>query len=278
MSLLLQTRKNLILLGLLIVLQLLLISLQIPLGEESNYFEKGVFFIFAPVKHAAVAVYNGVGSLFDGIFSLFSLKKENKSLSEEMDYLRQENLILKNLIARDSTEGEMRDLLLSLRERILMARVIGLDHGNFFRSFFINRGSSHGVVKDMVVLDQFGQLVGRVAGPISLMEARVQLITDIESGIAVYSGLREVTGVLAGNGQGLCLMKHILATDENVQAGQIVHTSGFDGIYPPGIPVGVILSVKNNHTLFKDIAVRPLFNFRRLDRVAVIKLDMKAVF
>ena len=278
MPLLLQTRKNLILLALLIVLQLLLISLQIPLGEEANYFEKGVFYLFAPIKHAAVTVYDGVGGIFSGLFSLFSLTKENRSLSLEMDYLRQENLILKNLIAMDRTEAEMRDLLLSLRENILMARVIGLDYGNFFKAIFINRGSSQGIVKDMVVLNSFGQLVGRVSGPIFLTESRVQLITDIESGIAVNSGESDVAGILTGDGQGNCILKHVLATDEKVQAGEIVYTSGYEGIYPPGIPVGEIFSVQKNPTLFKAITVRPLFNFRYLERVAVIKLDTKTIY
>jgi rod shape-determining protein MreC len=278
MPVFLRIKKNVLLLVILILLQLFLISLQIPLGEENNYFEKAVFFLFAPVKHGAVAFYDGVGKMMDGVFNLLSIKKENRSLSREMDFLRQENLILKKLIARDRTEEEIRSLLLTVRESIMMARVIGLDYGNFFKSLVINLGSSHGITKDMVVLDKFGQLVGRVCGPVSLFEARIQLITDIDSGIAVYAGESEVAGILSGDGHGRCVVKHILATDEKIRVGQAVYTSGFDGIYPPGVPVGEIQSVESNVTLFKDVLVLPYFNFRRLDRVAVIKLDQDIFF
>jgi cell shape-determining protein MreC len=52
-------------------------------------------------------------------------------------------------------------------------------------------------------------------------------------------------------------------------------TSGYDGIYPSGIPVGRIISITEDTTLFKKIVVEPYFDFSELDRVAVLAVDLR---
>lgn len=270
-------KKSLIILISLIFFQLVLISLQVPLGEEQNYIEKAIFYCFSPIQHGVVSFFQAVSSIWKNYFYLIDVQKENQSLRKELIALRQENIILKNNLQSFDIERKIQDKLSKIDENILVARVIGLDAHHLNESIIINKGSQDGMKKDMVILDKMGNLVGRIIGPISLKESRVQLITDNESGISVVSEKKKICGVLTGDRKGLCVFKYILATEDNISIGENILTSGYDGIFIPEIQVGQIVSVKESTSLFKQIKVKPFFDFRHLDHVAVIIGDVKEI-
>jgi len=199
-------------------------------------------------------------------------------MKEEIFFLRQENLLLQNVLQKLKREKEIQNSLSELQENILVAETIGLDLSNFLKSTIINKGSMHGIKKDMVVLDEKGNLVGRVIGPISLKEAKVQLITDNESGVGVFSKSKSVSGLLNGDGNGMCFFNYVLATNQDLLEGEEVITSGKDGIFPSGIRVGKIVSIVKDGSLFKKIKVEPYFDVRHLNRVAVIIREPTEIF
>lgn len=273
----LKKKKNLVVLISLIFFQLILISLQTPLGSESSLFEKTVFSIFSPIHNGVSTVIQGIGNLWKGYFSLRDVHKENLDIKEEMFFLQLENRLLRGLLDWSIKEAELEDSLEGIGGSIVFTRVIEMDLTNKYKSVVINKGLFDGIEKDMIVLDKYGQLVGRVIGPIGLKEARVQLITDSESGIGVHNK-KDILGVVNGNDEGMCILKYIEGTESGVDTGDILITSGFDHVYPPGIPVGKIVTMKTTDELFKDIIVQPFFKLRSLDQLAVIKLDPNEIF
>jgi len=277
MPLFLKEKKSLIVLIALILFQLVLISLQAPLGQEQNYFEKAIFTIFSPIQHGTVSFVRKIGNLWRNYFYLHNVESHNQKLREEIFILQQENNLLQNALRRFKGEKEIQDNLKAIHENILVAQVIGLDASNYFKSLVIDKGSLDGLKKNMVVLDGKGHLVGRTIGPISLKEATVQLITDTESGISVFTEER-VMGVLTGDARGRCSLKYILATAIGISMGEEVVTSGLDGIFPSGIKVGKIISTTESDPLFKGVKVQPHFDFRQLYQVAVVKIDPKDLF
>lgn len=280
MPLSLKEKKSLIVLIILILTQLVLISLQIPL-EEKNYFERAVFAVFSPIQHGIVSFFRKAGNIWDSYFYLRDVEKQNQKLRNEIFSLRQENTLLRNFLKKLQGEKEMKEKLKTLHENILAAQVIGLDTGNIYKSIIINRGSLDGLKKDMVVLDKNGHLLGRVIGPISIKESRVQLITDSESGVSVYSQRNRVPGIISGDGEGGCILKYILSDlprKEGVYNGEALLTSGFDSIYPSSILVGEIVSITPTTSLFKEVKVKPFFDFRHLDYVAVLLKDPEEIF
>lgn len=191
-------------------------------------------------------------------------------MREELFFLRQENNFLKNELRTFKTEKEIQDALTHVYGSLLVGSVIGVDAGNWYKSVVIDRGSLDGIKKDMVVLDRHGRLTGRVIGPIALREARVQLITDEDCRVGVYSDKKGVNGILAGDANGFCLMKYILSTNKDVVSGEEVITSGFDGIFPAGIKVGRIVSITDGSMPFKNILVKSYFDFADLSQVAIL--------
>jgi len=277
MPLFLKEKKNLIVLIALIFFHLILISLQVPLGNEQSYFEKGFSSVFSPVQHGILSFFGSIGKLWKNYFYFRNVQSQNQRMREDLFFLRQGNNLLKNLLQKLKSEEEIEEKISKIYQNILPAQVIGFDASNFYRSATINKGSLDRIKKNMVVLDKDGNLVGRIVGPVTLKEARVQLITDSASGVGVFSQINKVVGVLSGDANGLCSFNYVLVTDLGISNGEEVVTSGYDGIYPKGIKIGKIISMENTTSLHQEIKVKPYFDFRYLDQLAVITINMKDI-
>jgi rod shape-determining protein MreC len=275
----LKEKKRFALLLGLVFAHLLFISVQVPRGDEPAYFERAAFAVFTPVQHGVVSFFGGLKNFWRNYFDLRDLRRQNQALESEALTLRQENLALKNLLSKFRGADEIKALLSTLSRSILVASVIGFDPSQVYNSIELNKGSADGIRKDMVVLDEKARLVGRVVAPISARQARVQLITDGDSGVGFCTERNRVIGVLQGDAKGRCILKYIVKTDRSVEEGEEILTSGLDGIYPSGLPVGRIVSVVTAETdLFKKIVVEPFFDLSRLDQVAVFTVDLRDLY
>lgn len=278
MPLFLKERKSLVVLTVLIFFQLILISTQVPLGYGENYFEKAVFSVFSPVQHGILSLSRSIGEFWKNYFYLQNVQSQNRKMKDEMFFLRQENNLLRNALENLRSAKEIEESLLRLHENILVAQVIGFDASNFYKSAVINKGSLDGLKKDMVVLDKNGSLVGRIINPVALKESRVQLITDNESGVGVFSQSKKVMGILSGDDKGNCFLEYIHVTTEDIYEGEDIITSGKDGLFPSGIKVGKIVSITTSTSLFKQVKIEPYFDIRDLNQVAVIMRDPMEIF
>ncbi len=272
----LSKRKNLVVLISLIFFQMVLISIQVPLEDDEILLEKLVYSTFAPIQHGITSFFRGIGSLWNNYFMLRDAQKRNQRLSEENFLLLQENIILKQSLRRYQSEAFLQQLYGRLSDLVIGAQVIGMDSVSPYKSVVINRGTLDGLAKNMVVLDASGNLVGRVY-QVTLKEATVQLITDDRSGVSVTTAEGRGLAILKGRGELLCELDYSLTKDEDPKEGDTLLTTGFDNIYPPGLKVGVVLTVEKRPELFKYVDVQPFFRLRQLDRLAVIGVD-KHVF
>lgn len=263
----------------LIFVHLLLISVQVPRGDEPSYLERAAFTIFTPVQHGVVAFFRGLKDFWRNYFYFRDLRRQNQALKREAFELRQENLALKNLLHKFKGAEEIQELLSTLSRSVLVATVIGFDASQIHNSIELNKGAADGVHKDMVVLDRNAHLVGRVVEPISTKQARVQLITDGDSGVGVYTERLRVLGTLQGDAEGRCLLKYVFKTNRDVSVNEEILTSGLDGIFPSGIPVGRIISIVSRETdLFKKIVVEPYFDLSDLEQVAIFTVDQRDLY
>jgi len=276
MRLFLKEKKKAIILFTLIFFHLILISLQVPLGDKENYFERTIFSVFSPVQHGVIYFFQKVGDIWNDYFYLWEVQKMNKEMKEEMFLLRQENSQLRRALQRLKAERNVQNFISNLHESFLVTRVIGIDARNIYKSIIIAKGSLDGLKKNMVVLDKQGHLIGRIIDPISLKEAKVQLITDIDSGVSVVSQESRAGGVLTGDGKGNCMLKYIYPT-QKVSKGEKLLTSGLDHIFPTAIEVGKIVSIQTGASLFKRIKVKPSFEFSDLDMVVIIPGDLRGI-
>ncbi len=154
----------------------------------------------------------------------------------------------------------------------MTARIIGRDPSIWFDSSIVNRGSLDGVKLNMPVVTN-GGLVGRVTavGPLT---SQFDLITRDKSGLGAIVGeisASNVLGVVSGTSKKDVVEMRYVSGSVDVQVGQIVYTSGQDGIFPAGLKVGEIVLVEpGSATTPHKIFIRPSAGIDSMQEVAIL--------
>lgn len=153
--------------------------------------------------------------------------------------------------------------LLGLRERIhvrtLAAEVLYDAPDPFTRKVVIDQGSHHGVVLGSPVVDESGVL-GQVTRVYPLT-SEVTLVTDKDAAVPIVNVRTQHRGVAYGNPQARGMELRFMAGNADVQVGDILQTSGLDGVYPAGLPVAKVAQVdRRADSAFARISLTPLAN------------------
>ncbi len=173
-------------------------------------------------------------------------------------------------------ENERLRQLLDLRQRIsapaMAAQVLYDAADPFSRKIIIDRGQMHGVVAGSPVIDGFGVLgqVTRVYGPIS----EVTLIIDGDQAIPVLNTRTGVRGVAFGDLTSAAggMELRFTPADTDVQIGDMLSTSGVDGVYPPGLAVARVNQVqRRSESVFARISLTPLAQVSGTTHVMVLQ-------
>jgi rod shape-determining protein MreC len=160
---------------------------------------------------------------------------------------------------------------LGLRDRsnlkTLAADVIGAGATTDFKTVTIDRGTADGVRPDMAVMAPAG-VVGRIVVP-SARAAKVQLLVDRNAAAGVLIERSRSQGVAVGAGDELLRMEYVSEVAD-VVVGDMVVTSGIDGIYPKGYVIGRVEAVEKSGNSYKQILVRPAVDFSSVEEVLVV--------
>jgi rod shape-determining protein MreC len=225
--------------------------------------------LMAPLQRATASVGRTVGGTWDGVQALFRARRENAMLRERARRLEEEL----DRMSEVALENERLRRLLDFRETLVgdvaTARVIGHDASGLSRTIVIDRGERDGVLRGAAVLAPEG-VVGQVfvAGRRS---ARVLLISDHNSGVDAVVQRTRARGIVQGTVDGGCTLKYVKRT-EDVQVGDAVVTSGLDGIFPKGLPIGEVTIVdKAGQGLFQHAEVAPRVDAQSLEELLVTR-------
>ncbi len=201
---------------------------------------------------------------------LRGVRRQNEQLQQEIERLRMEQVRLR----QDADQAHRLQTLLEFKEKFvaktLAAQVIATSGTEQSRVITIDKGSRDGVKPDMAVITPDG-IVGKVKEITGPLSSQVLLINDRDSGAGVILESSRLQGVLKGTSFGELQVTDIMS-DEQVNAGEHVITSGGDKIFPKGLPVGTVISASPDHDNdpFLSIRVRPSADLRRLEEVLVV--------
>ncbi len=192
---------------------------------------------------------------------LLNIHNDNKNLRQENATLLQWKNIAHELIAENK---QLKNLLNYDRKDVMKyitARIIGNMGGSFARNILINVGNDFGVRKGQSAVVGKG-LVGRVT-IVGSHSSSVLLITDLNSRIPVVIESTRVRAFLDGDNTNLLRLSY-LSANSDFSIGQRIVTSGHGGVFPPGIPVGVISVINKN-----GVKVTP---YAKSDKLEYIRL------
>jgi rod shape-determining protein MreC len=274
MARVIDTRRSRVFLGGLVLAHVIVVSGQVDGGGGASLLERAVFAALSPLQRAVGAAVRGVRHSWYGYVDLRGARTENERLEERIRVL--ETLLQER--QHQAREAERLRELLGLRQVLpvdtIVAEVVARDGVPWFRNITVDKGLADGVELYAPVLSPSG-VVGRVVavGPTA---AKVQLLLDRDAGVGVLIERSRVTGVLGGQlgsgggGSTDLTMKYVPALAD-VAVGDVVVTSGLDGIFPKGFVVGRVRSVGPASGLFREVAVTPSARFGRLEEVLVVR-------
>jgi rod shape-determining protein MreC len=223
--------------------------------------------LMAPLQRGATAASRAVMDVRSGAVDLWRARQEVEGLRARVRDLERDAANLAETQLENDRLRTLLDFRRTLHGELLTARVIGHDASGLSRTITIDQGTTAGIVKGAAVLAP-GGLVGQVflASPHA---ARVLLVTDHNSGVDAVVQRTRGRGIVEGTIEGRCGLKFVKRT-EDLQVGDLVLSSGFDGIFPPGLPVGRIDAVdKQGQGLFQYAQIEPAVNVDRLEEVLV---------
>ncbi|HLE71632.1 MAG TPA: rod shape-determining protein MreC [Vicinamibacteria bacterium] len=258
--------------GLVLVLQALLLSSQVTTEGGHSALRALLIGLFSPIQRGADAALGAFSSMWYGYVDLRGVREENGRLKEDVARLEQALWMERDLIASYRRLSSVLEFAERIPGNPIVAEVVGLDASAWFRTITVNRGTAHGVALNAPVIAA-GGLVGRVIA-IGSDVAQIQLLTDRDCSVGALLARTRARGVVAGSGEqasptGLTL--NYVSNLEDVVEGDLIVTSGMDGIYPKGIAIGRVGSVRNGPRLFKIVTVEPAANLDRLEEVFILE-------
>jgi rod shape-determining protein MreC len=191
----------------------------------------------APILEFIARPIDTIDATIEGIGELAELRARNASLERENERLRHWQTVARRLEAENAALRSLTDMVPDPRLRFVTARVIGDQGGAFARSVLVNAGTRDGVAKGQAAITSEG-LAGRVA-EVGVRSARILLVTDINSRIPVLVGDARDRAILAGDNTGQPKLLY-QAPGTEIRPGAHVVTSGHGGVFPPGLPIGIV--------------------------------------
>lgn len=253
-----------------VVGHLVLISAQVVTKSGVSVLEGAVFGAFAELQRATSWTVGGLDGVWEGYLDLRGIRDENLQLRKQVADLE---IRLQEERAR-ARRGERLELLLDLSSALpqttMAADVIAADATAWFRTVTINRGWRDGVVKDHAVLSPAG-VVGRVIDQPAPHASKIQLIIDRNAAIGTLIERSRAGGVAVGDENGHGLRLEYVPPAADIKLGDMVVTSGLDGIYPKGYVVGQVDRVERDGNGYSFIGVKPAVDFSALEEVLVVK-------
>ena len=246
---------------------IILISAQVNTRTGVPVLQAVLFGALAEVQRATSGVVGAARRGWNGYVRLGDAQADNEQLRQEVADLR---IRLQLARAEAARTGEMRRLL-DLHDRTRLptraAEIIGSSATTDFKTVTIDRGTDDGVLTDMAVVSPAGA-VGRIVMP-TRHAAKVQLLIDRSAAVAVVAERSRAQGVAFGSGDtGLRL--EYLPTTADLAEGDVLVTSGIDGIYPPGFLVGRVERIERAGGLFTSVRIAPSVTFGSLEAVLVV--------
>lgn len=251
-----------------LILSIQIISYDISHPDKTGIITRIVLSITSyPIK-AINSLTDAIKNTWDNYIYLTNVKKENSMLKERMNQLLQELQELKEARLENERLKKILGFVEKENVKYLSARIIGITQDQGLQVLMVNRGRNDGVREQDAVVVPEG-VVGRIfrtGGNTSF----VMLITDPRSNVDVQFERTRVRAILHGTGS-TCEAEFV-KNDEDVVKDDIIVTSGLGGVFPKGIPVGVVKNVETDSSrMFKKIIIEPIVNLDALDEVLIVK-------
>lgn len=271
------TRKRLFWTATVLFVALVVYSVLAPAPEDrGGVIQNELSRLFRPLTAGVTWVGSSVSSVWHHYVHLTQTSFENDQLRQDVVQLREQVFTLQEAQAENQRLHRLLNWSESWHQNPIVARVIATSTHHDIRTVVINRGWADGIERDRPVMAD-GGLIGRVR-VIAEHTSTILLITDPNSSLDVLDVRSRVRGLMVGALKDTELRRPVTLTqleyvsqDSDIQQNDELVTSGMDGVYPKGLPIGKVHEIrKDAFGLFEEAWVLPSADLSRLEEVIVL--------
>lgn len=223
--------------------------------------------VLYPVERAAATPADLVLNAATYFATLARVQQENALLRRQQLRMAEQLMRHEQLAQENSRLRSLLGMRSDLPARSVAADVMYAAHDPFTRKVILDRGTSHGIVLGDAVVDARG-VIGQITR-VHPIQAEATLLTDKEQAIPIAVQRNGLRGVVFGAGAGQLELRYLPATAD-VQPGDMLVTSGLDGLYLPGLPVATVLRVDRDTQAFARIFCMPIGDVEQSAQVLVM--------
>lgn len=272
------SKKMVMIIGMIVLIAVNIILLSVFNRRYISYYKPGriAISLIAPFQKASTSSIRFVRDIWRHYFIMVNVAKENDNYQKALNKAFEDNIQLKELKLSNSRLRNLLNFEKTITDRVLSAEVIGKDPSPWFKTVLIDKGKKDGVETGMAVVVPKG-IAGQVTD-VSANYSKVLLIIDHNSAVDALAQNDRARGIIKGGMAGQCLFKYVLRKHD-IEIGDIVISSGLDGVFPKGLAVGYVSAVlKPKSGIFQEVTVIPYVDFEKLEEVLIVLNPKKKQF
>lgn len=251
----------------LVVLPLIAINMQRK-SEEELWFTKPFTFAGAMMQRSFAGFSSGVRGTTAMYVDLIGVKKQNQELKDQLAELKAQLGAMTELKMENERLGQLLGFKQASKMNLLAARVIARDLFHDHNTITVDRGSSHGVQKNMGALT-----IGGVIGYVFRIEkesSQILLLTDSYAAVDAIVQRSRARGLVEGLRKGNSHLRYLKRSDD-VKVGDLVVTSGLFNMFPKGFPIGAVTSIdKSRYGMSQEVEVKPAVDALNLEEIFIV--------
>ncbi len=234
----------------------------------SNLAERMALRIVGPVQMVVTNLYRSIRDVWQNYFNLVLASRENKILKQQLADARAQLNRLNELELSNKRFRALLSFKAHIHHAMVAVEVIGKDPNPWFKSVLIDKGTVDGLSPGLPVVMPQG-IVGQVVET-AAHTAKVILITDHNSSVDGLVRRTRTRGIIKGGPGGLTVFEYVMR-NEGIQIEDVIVSSGRDGVYPKGLPIGRVVAIDQDAAgMFQSVAVLPFVDFEKLEEALVI--------
>jgi len=248
-----------------------IILITVITGQDSpkyNGIDRISISVIGPLQQTTGNFLQSVRNIWKHYFYLVYVSKENDNLKKEISLLNEKTNYCRELEISNLRLQEFFDFRKTRRDKLVAAEIIGKSPTPWRKTVVINKGKDHGVEKGMPVVIPDG-VVGQIS-EVSDRYSRVILILDRLSSVDGIVQESRARGIVQGKSSDTCMFNYALRKHD-FSIGDVIITSGIDGVYPKGLRIGAInKNMKFSSGIFQEVEITPFVDFEKLEEVLVV--------
>jgi rod shape-determining protein MreC len=222
----------------------------------------------SPLANAVSSISQGVSNSVRSVEETFTARSENERLRRELAARDRELFLLRAKVQQKGEEARLEQEGAALPAVLGAVPVVLIERRAGVYSALLGTGAADGAVPGTPLAVPAG-LVGRIVS-VGHGVSRAQLLLDASAAAGARITRTGELGVVRGDGRGALILNNI-ATTSSVAKGDLIESAGIDGIYPRGVPIGIVESVSRGSKMFLQIRVTPSADFARLTDVLLLE-------